>query len=169
MNRLVKNALIFGTIAGVTCFLFFLVLYGMSDNPLSLRRPDLGINIIFIGSAIWYYKRSNNGYLHFYEGFSIGFLTNILAALITGVLIFLFLQFIDGQPLERWMTESRQMLIADRARSKDLMSEETFQTLLDSFGKKRPSVVIGDELLYKQLAVVAVTLFSMAMRKIKPL
>lgn len=90
MNPIVRKSLIFGSIAGGVCFLFFLVMYFLNPNPLALRRPDLGINIIFIGVAIWYYKRENGGYLHFYEGFSLGFLTNIIAALLTGVLIFYF-------------------------------------------------------------------------------
>ena len=102
MNPIVRKSLIFGSIAGGVCFLFFLVMYFLNPNPLALRRPDLGINIIFIGVVIWYYKRENGGYLHFYEGFSLGFLTNIIAALLTGVLIFLFLQYVDVRPFEEW-------------------------------------------------------------------
>lgn len=167
-KEIYRMSLLFGLIAGLACFLFFIVMYFMQDNPLSLRRPDLGINIILAGAAIWYYKRKNGGYLHFYEGFSIGFLTNLIGALLTGILIFLFLQFIDIQPFENWMSESKQMLIDDRERSKDLMNEETYQALLKSFDNKKPSVIILDELFFKQLAIIAISLLSMAMRKIKP-
>jgi uncharacterized membrane protein len=167
MSPIVKKSLIFGSIAGVLCFLFFLVMYSMQPNPLALRRPDLGINIIMIGAAIWYFKRDRGGYLHFYEGFSLGFLTNIIAALFTGVLIFLFLQYVDRVPFQEWMEAGKLLLVQDRERSKDLMNEETYQQLLRSFDQKTPAVIIGDELIFKQLAVIACTLFSMAMRKIK--
>ena len=168
MNPIVRKSLTFGSIAGGVCFLFFLVMYFLNPNPLALRRPDLGINIIFIGVAIWYYKRENGGYLHFYEGFSLGFLTNIIAALLTGVLIFLFLQYVDVRPFEEWTAWSKNLLLTDRERSKELMNEQTFQQLLKSFEEKSPAVIIGDELIFKQIAIVACTLFSMGMRKIKP-
>ena len=106
--------------------------------------------------------------MHFYEGFSVGFLTNLIAALLSGILIFVFLQFIDIHPFTTWMEESKQMLLNDRERSKDIMSEEMFQTLIKSFDGKSPSMIIFDELIYKQIAIVAITVFSMAMRKIKP-
>lgn len=170
MNRkiVLRYSVIFGLISGFVSFLFFLAMYFSIENPLNSRRPDIGISIIFIAAAIWYYRRSRGGFLHFYEGFSIGFLTNIISALLTGILLYLFVTIIDGAPFDQWLEGSKQMLINDRERSKELMNEETYQNLLKSFEVRNPSVIIFDELMFKQLAIIAVSLLSMALRKLKP-
>ena len=167
-KRIFRTSFIFGGLAGVLCFVFFLIMYLMVDNPLSMRRPDLGLNMIMIGTGIWFFKKESGGYLHFYEGVSVGFLINLFAALLTGILIFLFLHFVDMQPFTTWMAEGKQMLLNDRERSKEIMSEEMFQTMLKSFDNKNLSMIILDELIFKQISIVAITLFTMAMRKIKP-
>ena len=92
-QQIFRYSITFGLLAGLGCFLFFVAMYFTKSDPLSLRRPDIGINIILIWAAIWYFKRNNGGYLHFYEGFSIGFLTNIIAALVSGILVYLFIEF----------------------------------------------------------------------------
>lgn len=166
-NRILNISLFFGLTAGLLCFIYFLIMYFSLDDPLANRRPDLGLNIIMIGAAIWYFRRKNNGYIHFYQGFSVGFLTNLIAALLSGILIFLFLQFVDYKPFETWLANSKQMLIEDRPRSQELMDEKTYQALLKSFDNKSAALIILDELVFKQLAVIAVTLFSMGFRKIK--
>src|SRR5690606_31263490 len=101
-------SLLFGLIAGVVCFLFFLMLYAGNENPLRERRPDIGINILFIFLAIWIYKRRQKGILHFYEGFSVGFLTNIIASFVTGVSIYIFIKWVDPRPFQNWISIGKQ-------------------------------------------------------------
>lgn len=166
MRKLIlRNSLIFGALAGVSCFLFFLAMYFSFDNPLSLRRPDLGINVIFIFFAIWYYKKQMGGFLHFYEGFSIGFLTNIIGAFISGILIYLFIEFIDLKPFTTWILEGKLLLIKQKDTFGKILNDESFRRQLLSFDNAKPYQLFLDELMFKQLAIIFISLMSMVMRK----
>jgi Protein of unknown function (DUF4199) len=165
-NQIFKYSITFGLIAGIACFLFFLAMYSMKSNPLSLRRPDIGINIIMIWAAIWYFKRNNGGFLHFYEGFSIGFLTNIIAALISGVLIFLFVEIVDKQPFITWIIEGKALMLREKETFAKILNDDNFRRGLLSLEKSKPSTIIYDDLMFKQFAIIPISLFSMAMRKL---
>lgn len=164
-KKIIKLSLFWGIIAGLVCFVFFLLMYAVDDNPLIKKRPDIGINILFIFLAIWIFKRRRNGYLHFYEGFSIGFLTNLIAALFSGVAIYLFLNFYDLQPYLNWNSYSKQFLIEQKEALDSVINEETFKLQLKSFDEIKPYRVILDDLMFKQFAIVAIMLISMALRK----
>ncbi|MGR3809898.1 DUF4199 domain-containing protein [Jiulongibacter sp. NS-SX5] len=164
-NKIIKISVIWGLIAGLVCFLFFLSIYAVDDNPLIKKRPDIGINILFIFLATWIYKKRRKGYLHFYEGFSIGFLTNLIAALFSGLAIYLFLKFYDIQPYLNWNAYSKQFLLEQKEALDTVLNEESFNLQLKSFDEIKPYRVILDDLMFKQFAIVAIMLISMALRK----
>ncbi len=166
-NRIIKFGLIFGLITGILCFAFFMVLYAGNDDPLSNRRPDLGINILMIFLAIWLYKQRNGGILHFYEGFSIGFLTNITGALLSGLFIFLFLKFVDPKPFDALISNGIKFLYDQKEAVNKFLSEENFNLQIKSLREAKPYQIILDDLLFKQFAIVAITLISMALRRQK--
>ncbi len=166
-KQIFRYSITFGLLAGLGCFLFFTAMYFTKPDPLALRRPDIGINIILVWAAIWYFKRNNGGYLHFYEGFSIGFLTNIIAALVSGVLVYLFIEFIDGTPFTQWMANGKALLIKDKEMFQKMLNEKSYRQSLLSFDNQKHSVIIYDDLMFKQVAIIAISLFSMAMRKIQ--
>ncbi len=165
-KQILNYALIFGSLAGVACFLFFLAMYTTKPNPLALRRPDIGINIIMIWASIWYFKRNNGGYLHFYEAFSIGFLTNIIGALISGILVYLFIEFVDDKPFIDWMIHGKSLLLKDKEMFEKILNEKSYRQSLLSFDTQKHTVIITDDLLFKQIAIVAISLFGMSMRKL---
>jgi len=158
-------SLIFGVSAGILCFLFFLMLYAGNENPLELRRPDLGINILLIFLAIWFYKIRNGGYIHFYEGFSVGFLTNLIGSFISGLAIYLFVKFIDPLPFQNWISHGKEFLIDQKEALSSFLNEESFKLQLEALDKAQPYQIILDDLMFKQFAIVAIMLISMAMRK----
>jgi hypothetical protein len=166
-KQILNYALISGSLAGIACFLFFLAMYSTKPNPLALRRPDIGINIIMIWASIWYYKRNNGGFLHFYEAFSIGFLTNIIGALLSGILVYLFIEFIDDKPFIEWMIHGKSLLLKDKEMFEKILNEKSYRQSLLSFDTQKHSVIITDDLLFKQIAIVAISLFGMSMRKLK--
>lgn len=168
MQKIFKITLIFGVLAGVACFLFFLLAKFTVENPLSHKLAPLGLQMILISYGIWYYKRSNAGYLHFYEGFTIAVLGNILAALTGGLLIWLFLVGIDIEPFNVWIRESVAFLISDRENKKEVLSEEAFARMLEAVKNSRPYTVIPDRLITTFWAVFPMGLLVMALRKIKP-
>ena len=164
-KKILNISLIYGIVTGVVCFLFFLMLYQGTPNPLGAMRPFIGFNILFIFLAIWIFKKRQGGFLHFYEGFSIGFLTNIIGALTSGILIFLFVKLIDPAPFDNWIKESLNFLTSQKKELSTFLNEESYQKQLASFADAKPYQIILDELAYKQFAVVAIMLIAMALRK----
>ena len=166
-KAILKYGLIYGSLTALSCMLFFVVMYYLNGNPLLFRRPDIGFNIIFIGFAIWNFRRHNGGFLHFYEGFSIGFLTNIIGAILTGLFIYLFIVFIDNQPLLNWIESSKQILIKQKATFAAILNEQNFQSQYKAISEAKPYQIILDELMFKQFGIIAITLWTMILRKLE--
>jgi Protein of unknown function (DUF4199) len=163
---IVLQGLKFGVIAGIACFLFFLAFYALKPNPLYYYKLDLGVVIILVWAAIWYFKRYNGGILHFYQSFSIGFLTNMVAALVSGILIYLFVDFVDIKPFTTWIIESKAVLLKDKESFVKIMNEANFERQLVSLDNSKPYQIIFDVLMFKQLVIIPIGLLSMVMRKI---
>jgi Protein of unknown function (DUF4199) len=165
-KEIVLQGVKFGVLAGIACFLFFLAFYALKPNPLYYYKLDLGLVIILIWAAMWYFKRNNGGILHFYQAFSIGFLTNIVAAFISGILIYLFIIYVDMQPFTAWIAQSKAVLMKDKESFVKIMNEANFERQLVSLDKSKPYQIILDVLMFKQLAIIPIGLLSMVMRKI---
>jgi Protein of unknown function (DUF4199) len=163
---IILQGLKFGVLAGIACFLFFLAFYALKPNPLYYYKLDLGIVVIIVWAAIWYFKRNNGGILHFYQSFSIGFLTNIVAALVSGVLIYLFVEFIDMKPFTAWIEHSKTLLLRDKESFVKIMNEANFERQIVSLNNSKPYQIIFDVLMFKQFAIIPIGLLSMVMRKI---
>ena len=166
-KEVLKYGIRFGVLTGIACFLFFLAFYALLPKPLMYIRQSIGINIILIWAGIWYFKRNNGGILHFYQGFSIGFLINIIGALIAGILIFLFIQYVDYEPYKQWILDSKSMLMRDKESLIKIMNEANFERNLASLDNGKPYQIVFDELMFKQLAIIPIGLLSMVMRKIQ--
>lgn len=164
-QRILKYGFTFGAIAGLVCFLFFIALYLSDPNPLNIRRPDIGFNIIFVFVGIWYFKRRSGGILHFYEGFSIGFLINIVAALISGIAIYLFITLYDASPFDMWIKEGVRFLENQKESLDTILNEESFNLQVQALKDAKPYQIILDELMFKQLGIIAISLISMALRR----
>ncbi|MFN3784440.1 MAG: DUF4199 domain-containing protein [Spirosomataceae bacterium] len=167
-NKIIRQSLVFGLLAGVIGFLFFIGLYFLTDNPLAKRRPDVGFNLLFVGLSMWYLKKSNGGFIHFYQAFSTGFLTNIFAALTSGLLLFLFIQWIDQTPLQTWMTQGQQLLRDQRETFDKILNEEMYAAQMKALTNVKPYQLFLDELMFKQVAIVGITLLGMVFRKKRP-
>jgi hypothetical protein len=169
-KSIIQTGLFYGLFAGVLCVIFFIALYLSNPNPLSIRRPDLGINIIFIFTSIFAFKKRNGGILHFYEGFSVGFLTNIIAALFTGVSLYLFISYFDAAPFTAWIESGIEFLKLEKDNNlSEVLTEETFKTQISSLQNAKPYQLIFDELMFKQIGIIAISLCTLAMRKHKTL
>jgi hypothetical protein len=167
MRRVLQLSLFFGALGGFLYFLFFLLMYFTIPNPLANKMAPLGLQLIIVLFGIWYYKRSNHSYLHFYEGFTIGFIGNFLAALLSGLLIYAFVEIIDMTPFTTWISESVSFLLTDRESKKEIMSDETFNRMLDSVRNSKTTSIIFDRLMASFWVIFPIGLFCMALRKIK--
>jgi hypothetical protein len=166
-NFIFKHSLKFGVLTAITCFLMFLAFYFLGPNPLVPRRTDIGINFIMIWAAIWYFKRNNAGILHFYQGFSIGFFTNLIAALLNGILLFLFIEFIDEKPFIEWIAHSKQKIIEGKETFSKILNEDNIKRQIVSLENAKHHTLIFDEIMFKQFSIIAISLVTLALRKIK--
>lgn len=167
-KQLFKYTLLYGSLAAIACLLFFAGLYFISPNPLGVRRPDIGFNIILIFLAQYFYKKNNAGYLHFYEGVSIGFCVNLFASVVTGIGIFIFVEFIDKMPFTAWIDNGVKLLYDQKATFDVLLSPENFERQVQSLKSARTYQLILDEVMFKTFCIIPITLVSIALRSQRP-
>lgn len=172
-NKILRYALIYGSLAALICITVALIqYYGLEKSPFGrYKLPAFGINIIFVIVATWVYRANNLGILSFTEGFSVGFMTNLVAAVITGLVFFIFVQFIDkpfgnNQAIMLWVNENIKGIekIKD-THIRDFGIKE-YEVLLKQ-AQEIPSAayVFLDEIVKKQLCIVGITIVSVIFRR----
>ena len=167
-HPLLKIPFFAGLATGVLCFLYFLGLYAVGVPALgSIRVLDYGIHIIVMITTIWYYRKNiGHGRLHLWEGLTIGYVLNTVAALVTGWLIYLFVTQIDPGVFAEYVTNSKKLLLEGKKQIIDQFGPETFNDQWTKTTTMQPGVLIPDELTKKTaLAVIPVLIISLIFRK----
>jgi zinc transporter ZupT len=167
-NPLLKFPLLAGLATGVLCFLYFLALYALGVPALgNVRVLDYGIHIITIVATVWYYRKNvRHGWLHMWEGLTIGYVLNTVAALVTGWLVYFFVTHVDPSVFVEYVTNSKKLLLEGKAQITDQFGPETFQEQWQKVSQMEPGVLITDELTKKTaLAVLPVLIVSLIFRK----
>lgn len=172
-NKIVKYAFTYGSIAALICIVVALIqYYGLEKSPFGrYKLPAFGINIIFVIVATWVYRANNLGVLSFTEGFSVGFLTNLVAAVITGLVFFIFVQFIDkpfgnNQAIMLWVQENIKGIEKIKETHIRDFGIKEYEVLLKQ-AQEIPSAVyvLLDEIVKKQLCIVGITIVSVIFRR----
>ena len=167
-NPLLKIPLLAGLMTGVLCFFYFLALYAIGIPALgNIRVLDYGIHIIVMVATVWYYRKYiGHGRLHLWEGLTIGYVLNTVAALVTGWLIYLFVTQIDPGVFAEYIANSKQLLLDGKKQLTDQFGPETFAEQWRKTSTMKPSVLLPDELTKKTaLAVLPVLIISLIFRK----
>ena len=167
-HPLLKFPLLAGLATGVLCFGYFLGLYALGVPPLgNIRVLDYGIHIIMIGATIWYYrKRIGHGRLHLWEGLTIGYVLNTVAALVTGWLVYLFVTQVDSGVFAEYVVNSKKLLLEGKKQLVDQFGPETFNEQWTKASTMQPAVLLPDELTKKTaLAVLPVLIISLIFRR----
>ena len=166
---LLKLPLFFGMITGVVCFLFFLLVQSLEKFSSTSRALDVGFFTIIIAAATWYYrKKVGQGYLHMWEGISIGYVVWITGALVCGYLSSLYFYF-SPKALTHYQGILRQSLLVNKAEAIKVWGNESFQQKLADIDKLEPSSFIFDEFRFTlMLVVMPILLISLVLRKQHP-
>lgn len=167
-HPLLKIPLLAGLLTGVLCFLYFLGLYLLGIPALgNVRVLDYGIHIIMMVATVWYYRKYiGQGRLHLWEGLTIGYVLNTIAALVTGWLIYLFVTQIDPGVFSEYVANSKKLLLEGKKQITDQFGPETFADQWSKVVTMQPSVLLPDELTKKTaLAVIPVLIISLIFRK----
>ena len=167
-NPLLKIPLLAGLVTGLLCFFYFLALYAVGVPALgNIRVLDFGIHIIVMIATVWYYRKHvGNGQLHLWEGLTIGYVLNTVAALVTGWLVYLFVTQIDSGVFAEVRCEPKKLLLEGKKQITDQFGPETFAEQSTKVSTMKPGVLLPDELTKKTaLAVLPVLIISLIFRK----
>lgn len=167
-HPLLKIPLLAGLLTGVLCFVYFLALYAIGVPPLgNIRVLDFGIHIIVMAATVWYYRKYiGHGRLHLWEGLTIGYVLNTIAALVTGWLIYLFVTQLDPGVFSEYIVNSKKLLLDGKKQLTDQFGPETFAEQWEKTINMQPAVLLPDELTKKTaLAVLPVLIISLIFRK----
>lgn len=167
-HPLLKIPLLAGLVTGVLCFLYFLGLYAIGVPALgNIRVLDYGIHIIMIVAVVWYYRKNvGQGRLHLWEGLTIGYVLNTMAALVTGWLVYLFVTYVDPAVFAEYIVNSKKLLLEGKKQIVDQFGPETFNEQWTKASTMKPSVLLPDELTKKTaLSVLPVLIISLIFRK----
>lgn len=167
---LLKIPLAFGVLAGIVCFLFFLLVQSLDKFSGTSRALDVGFFSIIIAAACWYYrKKIGQGYMHIWEGISVGYVVWLTGALLCGYLTFAFFS-ISPASLVKYKSTLRQSLLINKAEAIKVWGKETFQQKLADIDYLTPSSFIFDEFRFTLLLIIiAILLISLIFRKARPL
>lgn len=168
---LLKIPLIFGVATGGMAFLFFLALYFIGVMPLGNKRAlDFGIYLIMMVSACWYYrKKIGGGYLHLWEGLTVGYVVTAVGAFVSGWLVYLFITFIDPGVFASYLAEMKDLLIQGKPELVRNIGAAEFLRMLNNVAETHPGDLITDELSKKTvMAVLPILIISLLFRRQSP-
>jgi len=102
-NPFVRTAVVFGLVAGFTCFLYLVILYAFGANPFGrYKYMYLGLYAAFFGGALWFFRfKLNNGKLTTGKALGIGLFLNVTASLFYGILIYIWMLLPQFTVIER--------------------------------------------------------------------
>jgi hypothetical protein len=158
-HPLLKIPLLSGAVTGGLVILYFLALYAFGIESVlyvrTMRPLDFGFYLIAMVATAWYYRKYvNKGMLHLWEGLTICYVVNTVAALFTGWFIYLFITQIDPVVFTRYVADLRAFQIGDKAAFIKQFSQEAFVQQLAKTEATQPADLIWDEMLKKSLMTV---------------
>jgi hypothetical protein len=167
-HPLLKYPLLAGLATGILCFIYFLALYALGVPPLgNIRVLDFGIVIIMMVATVWYYRKYvGHGMMHLWEGITICYVLNTIAALLSGWLIYFFVTVISPDVFAEYVVNSKQLLLDSKKQLTDQFGPETFNQQWQKISSMTPGVLLPDEMTKKTaLAVLPVLIISLIFRK----
>lgn len=167
---ILKTALNYGALSGLVSFIVFMVLYWMNLNPLG-PASWLGawVPILFIILATRHYRNyENGGYLFYWTGFRIGFLTACSAAFVFGALSWFFVSYVDGEILDRFKQESLEAMELTEGMMKSIVGESAFEQSVQSITNMEMIEVTTSDIFNKMLGGLISALIIAAFLRREP-
>ncbi|CCH02570.1 hypothetical protein FAES_4571 [Fibrella aestuarina BUZ 2] len=169
-HPLLRVPLLFGLGAGLAAFLLFLGLHTLGITALYVYEKypfDFGIHLIVMIAAVWYYRRNvGKGLLHMWEGLTICYVVNTVAALVAGWLIYAFVTWVDPSEFTRYINELTQFQLHDKANYVKTFGEEAYKAQLAQTAATTPDVLplsmLGKKTL---LGILPILIISLVFRK----
>ncbi len=159
-NSLVAVPLKYGASGAALSILMFIITYWMGRNPLiDLKFFDFLILPIFLFFSMKDYKDyRNNGILHFWQGMTVGVLTYVNLALLSGIFIILFLDFFDHQLVDLYITDRLEIIDLKKDEMISHMGEGTYNQSREDIENTSSAILALDDFLKKCLIGLTLTI-----------
>lgn len=159
-NPIVAVPLKFGAISSALSILMFLITYWMGKNPLiDLKFFDFLILPIFLFFAMKDFKDyRNKGILHFWQGMTVGVISYLTLAVFSALFISIFLNFIDAQLLDLYITDRLEMIDLKKEEIIAEMGEGTYDKSRTDILNTSASILSLDDFLKKCLIGLMLTI-----------
>ncbi len=167
---ILKTALNFGALSGVGSFVVFLILYALDKNPLGPASwAGAWIPVLFMVLATRYYRNhENRGYISYWQGFRLGFLTASSGALLFGALSWLFVTVIDNSILDAFKQESLEALELTEGMMKSMIGESAFEQSVENINNMTMNDVATSDVFNKMLGGLLVAFITAAFLRREP-
>ena len=135
LNPIHTVAIKYGSIATLLSIILFLVLYYAGQNPLLIPAfLDFRILLfpIFLVFSIREFKENHNsGFLHFWQGFSIGLTVILIIAFLMSVFIWIFGSVIEPEFVSNFIQASLDQIESAREKIQNAIGEEELTKVLE--------------------------------------
>ena len=171
MNRAILNVgFKYGAISGVLSVLLFFAVVLLGDNPLlATKWFDYVVTPVFIYLAVKEFKRyENGGFLLFWQGASVGFVTYVVSGLIFILVAYGYLSTAG----EVWMADYRQhqveLLEENREGAVEEMGEANYARALQNLPNESVAMVLGENIFHKLRIGILFTLAIVLVQRKSP-
>jgi hypothetical protein len=166
MSISIKNALNYGSIAGIVGFFLFLAIYIMGANPLAGWSWILfWIPIVFVSLAIKKERDHNlNGFISYGQGFLSGLIVSLIYASLYAILVYFFLMFVDSTLID----QVKQQAMEGFDKAAEIFGEEIYDKMVEQLEQTNAGTLAFGELFWKSVWGIIVTLVLAAILKKSP-
>ncbi|MDX2191401.1 MAG: DUF4199 domain-containing protein [Bacteroidota bacterium] len=155
-----STSLIYGTITGLAAFVWFIGVYYSGANAFYSFQQKLSILLQAVAAyfAIKHYRdKQKEGLLSFGEGIIIGMLVALVTALIAGVGIFIFSNYIQPQMITEHVQTLRRYMEVNKTELINRSSEEMYKGNLKGVDEVSAFSLALDDFIWK---IIRGTMFS---------
>jgi hypothetical protein len=163
-NGYVKLSLVTGVVGALLVLLYFFVFFWLGKSPLlRMSSYDMAIVCICMAIAMGYYRdRWQSGKLHFWEAIVIGLITNLVATLLSTLVIYVFIAFMEPQVLTGHIADLKNLMIQTRQQVEEGFGKEAYTNTLNRISDTTAGNVAVDIFIKKFLVCLLATGFIAA-------
>ena len=169
-SPLYKVPLKFGAFGALIVLIMFFLLFLTGENPLTeMGMFDFFVIPIFLFFAIKEFRDTYNGRLiEFWQGMTVGFVTYTSLALITTLVLFVFLQAVDSEIFDNYVISKVEEVTNAKEKTIEQLGEVAYSEALAKVKTTSRSDLILDYLLKKLIVGLMLTIMIAVIMRRKP-
>jgi hypothetical protein len=162
-----KKALLGGSLAGISCGIFFIWAFSVKEVHPIVRMLDFWIPAVFIGFFMWWIRETKGGQVfHFWQGLVVGNVIGFTSGVLSGITLFVTFNWISDQALLNYLDSSKQLLILQNQHANEPVSPEKLASALKEIDGFEPARLLWEEIFRKvSYCFVLVPLISIFFRR----